>query len=254
MTAARSCVIPATSAADDLAFESLRDAVRATADMDEARIVGGHMSGLLLAAFPSADLEPRRTNDADAGISVEVAGGFRVHERLAAADYVEDGGNRLVRGDRAIDLLVPSDSGQFRPKLIAERAYDSAPGLRLALSSPPLTIDLTVVYRDDTDDRFDVRVPPVEIAVVLKAYAAGTRDEARDVTDLHHLLSIRHAHDPADIGGWQLDADPLSGSRGDAAAHLHRLADRAHRDPRMAEAEVPPGRFAALVREYVHRP
>ncbi|BDZ52384.1 hypothetical protein GCM10025867_46250 (plasmid) [Frondihabitans sucicola] len=155
----RECVIPSVSAADDAAFESLADVVRAMADLAEVRIVGGHMVGLLLAAFPVADLAPRRTNDADAGISTEVAGTQIIHDRLIAADYEPEGGNRLTRGDRAIDLLVPSLDGRFRPLIIEGRAYDATPGLALALTSEPIVIDLTVASLDGSEDRFDVPVP-----------------------------------------------------------------------------------------------
>ncbi|GEK82994.1 hypothetical protein [Frigoribacterium faeni] len=250
----RTCVIPSVSNADDMAFESLADAVRATADRADARMVGGHMAGLLLAAFPVGDLVPRRTGDADAGISAEIAGTEVVHERLMAAGYKPERGNRLVRGDRAIDLLVPSLDGRFRPLIVGGRAYDATPGLALALSGEPIVIDVTVVYTDGREDRFDVSVPTVEAAVILKANATANRSEPKDVTDLHHLLSIRNQYGDTDTGGWRLDDEPLAGSRLDAARLLHRLADGARKGRLFIEAEVPPSGFTALVREWVTAP
>jgi len=250
----RACVVPSVSNADDMAFESLADAVRATAGLPDARIVGGHMAGLLLTAFPVGALVPRRTGDADAGISTEVAGSEIVHERLMAADYEPERGNRLVRGDRAIDLLVPSLDGRFRPLVVGERAYDATPGLALALSGEPIIIDLTVVYLDEREDRFDVPVPTVEAAVILKANATASRSEPKDITDLHHLLSIRHQYGDTETGGWRLDDEPLIGSRRDAARLLHQLATGARRNPLFVEAEVPPSGFTALVREWVAAP
>lgn len=250
----REAVVPSISLADDAAFESLADAVQATADLPDVRIVGGHMAGLLLAAFPVGDLAARRTNDADAGVSTEVAGTQIVHERLVAADYEPEGGNRLVKGDRAIDLLVPSLDGRFHPTIIEGRAYDATPGLALALSGDPIVIDLSVVYLDGREDRFDVRVPPLEAAVVLKAGASVTRSAAKDITDLFHLLSIRNVHGDTETGGWRLSEDGPIGSRRDAARILHGLADGARRNRLFSEAEVPPSAFTALVREYVAAP
>ncbi|WP_157887896.1 hypothetical protein [Frondihabitans sp. PAMC 28766] len=237
-----------------MAFESLADVVRATEGLPEVRIVGGHMAGLLLAAFPVGDLVPRRTNDADAGISTEVAGTQVVHDRLIANDYEPEGGNRLVKGDRAIDLLVPSLDGHFHPLTVGGRAYDATPGLALALTGEPIVIDVTVAYLDEHEDRFDVPVPSVEAAVILKASATTSRSAAKDITDLFHLLSIRNDFGDTETGGWQLDQTPLIGSRRDAARTLHLIADRARKSPLFTEAEVPPAAFTALVREYVTAP
>ena len=101
-----SAVAPCTSEADDLAFASLADAVRVIADMPEARIVGGHMVGLLLTAFPVPGLTVRRTTDADAGLSTAIAAGGDVTARLLDLGCTRVDGSRFVREGRMIDLLV----------------------------------------------------------------------------------------------------------------------------------------------------
>jgi hypothetical protein len=248
----RSVTVPTVSAADDLAFSSLADIVSVTTDL-EVRIVGGHMAGLLLTAFPTGGLEARRTNDADAGISVEVAAAGMIHDRLLNLNYEPVNGNRLVKDGRAIDLLIPDASGQFHPEVHGGRGFDATPGLLLALSGDPILIDLTVIYRDGAEASFTVPVPSVESAVILKAYAASSRTAPKDVTDLFHLLSIRDAQADEAIGGWRMDEDELIGARKDAAQRLHQLATGARLDPRFAKAEVSASKFAALVRGYVSR-
>lgn len=109
-----SAVVPCTSNADDLAFESLADAVAATDGLAGARVVGGHTVGLLLSAFPVPGLVVRRTVDADSGISTEIAAGEVVVARLRAIggwklDREPPSGRRLdaARALRAITRRDP---------------------------------------------------------------------------------------------------------------------------------------------------
>lgn len=241
-------VVPCTSAADDLAFAALGDAVRATADRDDVRIVGGHMVGLLLAAFPVDGLVARRTIDADTGVSTEVATNGDVVSRLLADGYRATAGNRFERGGRTIDVLVESLDGRFRPRLLGGRHFDASPGLDIVLAQEPIEIDTTVVDTSGHDHRFVVRVPSVEMATILKAYAWASRRSPKDLSDLGHLLEIRHAHGADAVGGWSLDADPVLGRRLDTARTLRGVAPT---DARFADSATAGPRFVALVREYV---
>jgi hypothetical protein len=212
-------VAACTSNADHLAFRALVDAVRATGDLESTRIVGGHMVGLLVTAFPVAGVVARRTIDADAGVSTEVATTDVVHERLIDAGYTARGGNRLVRDGRVIDLLVETPYSRPKDRVLGERVV--------------------------------VRVPTVELAVVLKAYALRDRHAVKDVVDLHHLLAVRQEHGADSVGGWALGMRSLTGHRLGVARVLHGIRQD---DRRLVESEVPAAEFVALVREHIAAP
>lgn len=240
------------SAADDAAFRALADISRITAELDDVRVVGGQMVSLLTAAFPAPDLVERRTVDADAAMSTAIAASGDVHTALLASGYEPTAGNSYAAGDRHIDLLVPSPDGRFGEQRCGERVFDGVPGLHLAVSVPPLHVDLDVTLRDGTGMSIEVRVPTVECAVIIKALATRTRTAAKDYADLDTLLRIADAHDVDDIGGWKLDGEAArTGARGDAARQLTELARGARRTPGFVQAGVQIPRFQALVRRHV---
>lgn len=243
-----------TSQADDGAFRALADVARLTGDVDEIRVVGGQMVGLLLAAYPTPDIVLRRTADADAAVSTEVAVSGRLHGLLTSVGYAATFGNRYERGPGlAVDLLVPADNTRFESVHLGGRQFDSAPGLRLALNAEPITLDVGVTLLSGEHVAFTVRLPSVEIAFILKAYAYESRRAAKDVTDLYNLLLVAHANRAEDIGGWRLANSPPVGARLDAARTLHRLASVTSRNS-VAQAGVPFERFVALVRTLVAFP
>jgi hypothetical protein len=135
----------ATAYADELSLRSLAEISAITADQD-VRIIGGQMGSLLLAAFPVAGIAARRTRDADAAITTELAGSGLIHQRLLDHGYIATTGNSYTRPapdlavaggpvpELAVDLLVPSLDGRFRPQEHGGRSFDSAPGLALALA------------------------------------------------------------------------------------------------------------------------
>lgn len=100
-----------------------------------------------------------------------------------------------------------------------------------------------------------MRVPTVEVAVVLKAYATTSREAPKDYEDLFNLLSIAYAHreDVEAIGGWRLNQESR-GSRGDAAGILRSIASRPRLSPALARPGVRPDLFAALVLQMVGTP
>lgn len=104
---------------------------------------------------------------------------------------------------------------------------------------------------DEARLEFTIRVPPVEVAIILKAYAFESRRAVKDVVDLFSLLEIGHAH-ALSATNWKLLDSPVSGGRLDAARTLHRLADNASRPgSAVLSAGVQPELFAALVRTLV---
>jgi hypothetical protein len=242
---------------DDAAFVALRDLSQVLEAHPDARVIGGHMVGLITAAFPSPGFLERRTGDADAGIPVELADDGSVHTALLTAGYRAVAGNRYVRGEEepmpTIDLLVPALTGRFSDELHGGRRLDAMPGLHLAVEAP-LRLDALLVLQDGTELLASVAVPGLEAAVVLKAYAwrgRGART-AKDVIDLSNLLHVREQHRDV-AGAWTLDQPGLTGARGDAAMHLHALADRlASRSARLLP--VDPRRLAVLIRRHVARP
>ena len=244
----------ATSNADDAAFRALADVAEITKQIDDVRIVGGHMASLLLTAFPVRGAVLRRTADADAAVSTSVAASGRIHRALVDAGYADTSGNHYVKGDLEIDILVPSDGARFETATVGGRGFDAAPGLRLAFSVDPLVLDVGVILTDGTRLDFVVRVPPVELALIFKAYAAQSRHAPKDITDLYNLLSIAFEYPVDEIGGWRIGTVPLSGTRLDAARILHALADSARQSLVVDNAGVPADRLAALIRALVGRP
>ncbi|MGI5179490.1 hypothetical protein ACQEVZ_24485 [Dactylosporangium sp. CA-152071] len=262
MVLKRHVELVATSYADELSIRSLAEISAITVDQN-VRIIGGQMASLLLTAFPVAGVAIRRTRDADAAITTELAGSGVIHQRLVDHGYAATSGNSYMRPvpelavaggpvpELAVDLLIPSFDGRFRPQEHGGRAFDSAPGLAPALAAEPIVIDAGARMLDGTRLEFTVRVPAVELALVIKALAYGSRLEPRDVEDIYRLLEIRDSHQPDEIGGWRLHEAPLRGSRRDAAAHLHELARRSRR---RSDVEVPTARLATLIAAVVARP
>ncbi|TDW28901.1 hypothetical protein [Cryobacterium psychrophilum] len=99
-----------------------------------------------------------------------------------------------------------------------------------------------------------VRVPPVELALIFKAYAAQSRHAPKDITDLYNLLSIAFEYPADEIGGWKIGTAPVSGTRLDAARILHALADSARQSLIVVTSGVPADRLTALIRALVAMP
>ena len=259
MAITRRVEVVATTNADDLSLRSLAEISAITADQN-VRIIGGQMASLLLSAFPVSGIAPRRTRDADAGIPTELAGSGLLHERLIAHGFAATSGNSYARPvpdlavaggpvpELAVDLLVPSLDGRFRSREHGGRAFDSAPGLAPALAAEPIVIDTGARLLNGATLEFTVRVPTVELALVIKALSYGSRLQARDVEDIYRMLEVAHAYSPDEIGGWRLHDVPLRASRRNAAAHLHELARRSRR---LTNVDVPPARLAMLVASLV---
>jgi hypothetical protein len=112
-------------------------------------------------------------------------------------------------------------------------------------------IDTRARLLNGTVLEFIARVPTVELALVIKALAYGSRQQARDIEDVYRLLEIANTYRSDEIGGWQLHDKPLRDSRRDAAVHLHELAGRSRR---LSDVDVQPARLATLIASLVGRP
>lgn len=178
--------LAATSRADDLALRALAEIVEITGD-ENVRIAGGQMVSLLLAAFPVAGIAARRTRDADAAITTELAGSGVLHDRLVARRWTPSAGNHYVRPVPELSIPGLSAPGtvrrparavagrRFRPSQHGGRAFDSAPGLAPALVAEPVEVETRARLLDGTRLVFVARVPTVEMAEVIKAHSYSSR-------------------------------------------------------------------------------
>lgn len=240
MTGTASVVLACTATADDNGMRALHDVATVAGDIDY-RVIGGHMVRLLRHIY-NVPGPPRITSDADTGINVDVASTGELHDRLIALGYQAECGNRYQRGAQAVDLLVPAAAKPGR-QIIGERAFDAAPGLRLALALPP--IQVSVVARLTTSDsiEFAVPVPDVEAAFVLKTLVRTVRDTERDLQDIETLLQIVASQPEYRASPWRMNDPSITkaGERGDAARVARQMISG------------PPTRVPAHVRALLRR-
>lgn len=242
MTGTASVVLACAATAEDNGMRALQD-VATVADGVEYLVIGGHMVRLLRHIY-NVPGTPRTTSDVDTGISVDVASTGNLHDRLLALGYHAERGNRYERGQQAVDLLVPT-AATPGVQIIGERAFDGAPGLRVALALPP--IQVSVAARLTTGDliEFEVPVPDVEAAFVLKMLVRTVRDTQRDLQDIETLLEIVASQPDYRASPWQMDNPNITkaGERGDAA----RVAGQMISSP----PTTVPARVRALLRRHV---
>lgn len=246
----------ATSNEDDAAFISLDDLVGVLTKYDGTAVIGGHMVSLITAAFPSPGLIDRRTSDADAGIPVELASSGAIHDDLISAGYVAQSGNRYVKpggdGPRpTIDLLIQSLNGRFSDEVRGERGFNTMPGLNLALART-LSITAHATLQDGSVLTIPTKVPTLESAVIVKAYAHAGRgaQTVKDLIDLSNLFQVLEHHDPERLGGWRLNEPEPIGSRADTARYLTGVAVKLE-SGRLANPRIDGRRLAFLIRRYV---
>jgi hypothetical protein len=82
------------------------------------------------------------------------------------------------QGDHAVDLLVPA-AAKAGVQIIGDRAFDGAPGLRIALALPTIQVTVTARLTNGDTIEFEVPVPDVKAAFVLKMLARTVRDTQR---------------------------------------------------------------------------
>lgn len=174
---------------------------------------------------------------------------LRRHGRCCQAQPAVQNGGRPCRPARqpgALERLHPRSGAGRRPGL-----RDSAPGLAPALASDPIEIAVRIGLLNNTTMEFVARVPTVEMAVVIKAFAYASRRVDRDIEDIYRLFEVVDAYPAEVIGGWRLDEPDLRGSRRDASVHLRELGRRPRQ---LRTADVPSARLAALIAGHLHSP
>lgn len=213
------------------------------------------MVQLLLTAFPTPGTVERRTRDADGGLAPEAAASGEIHAALTERGYEARpaGGNRYLRtladGEAlVIDLLVRDQHARSQPVTIGEHTFDSTPALLVPLTEDPIIIDVTALLTNGDELTFTTKVPTLEGAVILKAFAWDARKEPRDAVDLYNLLLVVREH-RSEIGSWQLDKAPLQGTRLDAARSMDSII-RAARTP-LLKGRLDTTKLVSLIRTLV---
>lgn len=215
--------IQSTSRAEDAGYRAVHDIATMCAELQmDYRLIGGLSVALLYAAHGSpGSVPPRQTADADLGADHEVVAAAPVVRSLVARGYTKTAGNRFERGEdeerRAIDVLVPTIGGRMTSNVeCGELTVDAIPGLALALTRPPVILDLTHISTDSKELTTDVLLPDPIASLVLKAYATSSRPGESDPHDIWRLLELVH-HLSATPEEW----GPMRGQRRDAARILH---------------------------------
>lgn len=244
-----------TSVASDLGYRALADLAFCGAKLKYV-VIGGHMVQLLIQAYPTPLAIQRATRDADAGLEQAEVAGQGLQEALLKLGYQPTNTNRYEMGNgfakRQIDILV--DVGKpGKPAVIAGKQFDHAPGLMLALAEEPLDVAVEVRLKNGEYLSFEVPVPRVETALILKALAWRSRKADKDTADILALLEIVQLHKKS-LNGWQLQDSKAAtlGTRKDAAVVLHQMATSNDRRP-LSLGEGRPGgpRLSALIRAHV---
>ncbi|MBU8820328.1 nucleotidyl transferase AbiEii/AbiGii toxin family protein [Mycolicibacterium goodii] len=240
MTAEVPVVLASTALADDNGLRALKDVSSVAGDLNY-RVIGGHMIRLLRYVYDLPGM-PRVTSDADTGIEEQVAIAGEFHDQLTALGYTDTSGNRYELGERAVDLLVPTGA-KAGMRIFGDRAFDGAPGLRLALASPPIQLAVAARLTDGTRLDFEIPVPDIEAAFVMKMLAWTVRHSSRDVQDIETLLEIVASQPQYRASPWRMH-DPSAtkmGERKDAALAAARMITS------------PPGVVSARVRALLQR-
>ncbi len=134
------------------------------------------------------------------------------------------------------------------PRIIGERAFDGAPGLRLALASKPIRVGVSAQLTAGETIEFEVPVPDVEAAFVLKMLARTIRNSKRDLHDIGTLLEIVATNPRYLATKWRMD-DPASTARGERRDATREAALMLRMPPVMI-----PARIRAPLRHHVAIP
>lgn len=248
--------VHAMNRADDLWYRGQYAVSQAVNEREEFRIVGGHMVRLLLHVYPTAQVVPRSTLDADAAIgNVEVVGPV-VHS-LMKQKFTKEKGNLFSRtlegGERVeINLLLPRSGpapGVRSQAVPGVGEVDTLPELSFAMNQSPLVLDVTAELIGGRTIRYRTIIPDPETAVIVKAHSWNNRRAAKDLADLHSLLEIRQEHPKT---SWSLN-DPQRGFRRAAARILQKLGEQLPRQRTGFElpASLDRMRLAGLIAKHV---
>lgn len=195
----------------------------------------------------------RQTADADLGAEDHIVAESGLDVRLLGQGYRRTEGNRFVKGEGdlawVIDVLVPAMGDRIATNVpCGPLTVDAIPGLRLALSTEPLPLSVSVLLSTGETLNTSVDLPQVIPAIVLKAYAFAARSHERDLLDLWKLLETAHS-----VGITVADWQPVHAQKRDAIRRLQqRVVPATGVGANIArDRGWPHQRIAALVHQYI---
>ncbi len=177
------------SRAEDASFRALADAAAAAAEVQEWRVIGGHMVNFHVRKA-GLDLPLRATRDADLAVELFTINKTALIERIRQQGYSNtETANRFVKRDGsvelAIDVLAPSSTLQLEPNLDAGViTVDGVPGLRIALARRPEPVTVVATTTSKKVIHTHVLLPDLCSALALKVLAYGGRFAPRDAEDI----------------------------------------------------------------------
>lgn len=193
------------SYAEDLSFHALIDLARVIADkeIDDARIIGGHMVTLHAQRWGLGDTLYRVTLDADLGVPPLVARSERILDALEERGYERYTGNRYRRevlelrnqveeNFAVIDVLIPAYTSRPKENVRVDDKLTTieVPGLALALLKDPVSVTVSVFPRTGGDYQIQLNLPDERCGLVLKILAWRQRGAGRDIVDVWRLLEV----------------------------------------------------------------
>lgn len=200
MTVVGGLELLSTSRATDGAWLAAADIAAIAEEIGaEYRLIGGNSVTLLTHLHGVAGHVPEReTADADMGVDLLVCGDPALLGALTERSYERPDGSRFVRTDGehelAIDVLAPSFHGKMMSNQVAgDLVVDAVPGLGLALSMSATILDVAVTLSTGRQIAFQMALPDVRAALVLKAHAYRGRLEEKDAVDIWRLLVAAQA-------------------------------------------------------------
>lgn len=212
------------SLAEDAGYHAAADIALLCAERGiEYRLVGGLAVALIHATHGApGEVPPRQTADADLGAEGHIVAESGLDVGLLEQGYRRIEGNRFVKGGgdlaRVIDVLVPTMGDRIATNVpCGPLTVDAVPGLRLALSTEPLPLSLSVLLSTGETVETRVDLPQVIPAIVLKAYAFAARSSERDLLDLWKLLEVTRS-----AGTTVMDWQPVHAQKRDAIRHLYQ--------------------------------
>ena len=252
----------ALSNADSLGYLGQYAVAQATGSASKYRLIGGHMVRLLQLVYPVPHATARATLDADAAFSdVEAIGA--IANELRTLGFTQEKGNLFAKtlpSHHRIEINLLMAHYRVRPGLHVTHVpeigqIDALPELVFAMVSPPLELDVTVELTDGSTLQYAIRIPDLEVAVVLKSHSWKSRGHrtSRDLADLLTLLEIREAHPQT---AWSLSSPELNGYRKDAATILHSVSNQlsSQNSNIQVPAHMNTTRMKALVMKHVTDP
>lgn len=181
------------SRAEDASPLAMAD-VASTPTYEQYRLIGGNMVSCYARLYPEVAVVPRGTGDAAAGIPATIEAATAYVNHLLALGYERQGGNRYVRQDVSLELVVDllvADVGMDEHNIeIGDGSYDSAPALSIALARSPHSIHVDATLTDGRTVSTDIALPDLATATAMKLLSYGKRWSTNDSADSETMLRI----------------------------------------------------------------